>query len=183
MRPNYPTILANPITKGQQGVGQPKYTHLPKWGKDYHNLSTWVPVLNIQGPQRTASPRHRPNPETPTLRQALLEQTRLREGNPILPPDFFQFRYSTSYSMDPHALFKESNPQSVATAPLLKGVGGKMSKSGLYTSNSGPDRPALKNNGIRPCPLTYQWYHVWAQSGSDTPIPIYPELRTPTYPI
>ena len=26
-------ILSNPLTKGQQGVGQPKYTHLPKWGK------------------------------------------------------------------------------------------------------------------------------------------------------
>ena len=38
-------------------------------------------------------------------------------------------------------------------------------------------------NGIRPCPLTYQWYHRRALSGSDTPIPIYPKLHTPTYPI
>ena len=39
-------------------------------------------------------------PETPALRQALPEQTRPRKGNPMLPPDFFQFRYSTSYSMN-----------------------------------------------------------------------------------
>ena len=151
--------------------------------KDYHNLATCVPVVNIQGPQRITSPHHRPTLETPTLNQALLEQTRLREGNPILPPEFSKFRYSTSYSMDPQALFKESSPQTVAIAPLIKGVSGKRSKSGLYTSNFGPDRPALKNNAIWPCPLTYQWYHGWAQSGSYTPIPIYPKLRTPIHPI
>ena len=45
-------------------------------------------------------PRNRPTTETPTLRQALPEQTKPREGNLILPPDFSQFRYSTSYSMN-----------------------------------------------------------------------------------
>ena len=103
----------------------------------------------------------------PTLRQALLEQTRLRESNPILPQDFFHFMYSTSYSMDPNTLFKESSPQTVATASLIKGVSGKRSKRGLY-KNSGPDRLALKNNGIWPCLLTYQWYHVCPRSASDS---------------
>ena len=101
MYPNYPTIQANPITKGATRGGPAQIHPSSEMGeKVYHILATWVPVQNTQGPQRTSSLHNRTTPGTPTLRQALPEQTRPREGNPILPPYFFQFRYSTSYSMN-----------------------------------------------------------------------------------
>ena len=144
---------------GNKGWASPNTPIFRNGGKDYHNLATLVPELNIQGPQRTAFPRHQPTPETLTLRHAFPGQTRLREGNTLLAtPRLFPVQVLYILLYEPHALFNDSYPQTVATAPLIKGVGGKRSKSGLYTPNSGPDRPALKKKkGIRPCPLTYQW--------------------------
>ena len=68
--------------------------------------------------------------------------------------------------MDPQTLFKESSAQTVATTPLINWVSEKKSNLRyLCTYLYWPDRPALIN-GIGSCPLTDQWYHGWAQSGS-----------------
>ena len=82
-------------------MGQPKYTHLPKWGKRLSHPSYLSSCTEHPRAAANTSPRNRPTPETLTLRQALPEQTRPREGNPILVQDTrYQFRYSTSYSMN-----------------------------------------------------------------------------------
>ena len=162
------------------GLCQPRSSIFRNGGKVYHNLATRVPVLNIQGPQRTASSRNRPTPETPTLRQALREQTRNREGNPILPPDFFQFRHSTSYSMDFTHCSKNLVLNQWPQHRYLKEWAERCPKVACIHITLGRTDLHFKN-GIRPCPLTYQWYHRRALSGSDTPIPIHPKLRTPTY--
>ena len=182
MRPNYPTILANPITKGQQGVGQPKYTHLPKWEKilsypSYSSSCTEHP--------RAAANRLPPQPANsrnthPKAGSSRADQT--QRGQPDTTPRLFPVQVLYILLYEPHALFKDSSPQSVATAPQINGVGGRGPKVACIHLTLGLTDLHFKN-GIRPCLLTYQWYHRRALSGSDTPIPIYPKLRTPTYPI
>ena len=133
MHLNYPTILANPITKGQQGVGQPKYTHLPKWGK---RLSYPSYLRSCTEHPRAAANRLPPQPANsrsihPKAGSSRADQT--QRGQPDTTTRLFPIQVLYILLYEPHALFKESSPQSVATAPLLKGVGGKRSKRAVYT--------------------------------------------------
>ena len=99
-------------------------------------------------------------------------------------PRLFPFQILYILLCEPHALIKESSPQSVDYLLLnqLKEWAERGPKVACIHLTLGRTDLHFKN-GIRPCPVTYQWYHRRALSGSDTPIPIYPKLRTLTYPI
>ena len=78
---------------------------------------------------------------------------------------------SAKLLFEPHALFKDSSPQTVATVSLIKGVGERDPKVTCIHLTLGRTDLHFKNS-IRPCPLTYQWYYWRALNGNDTPIPI-----------